>query len=103
MAEEAGKYVTQVTIVTPPATGNQLIVKANPRRWYLRIDFNVGPTHLGPVCPGPVPLAFTSSTTVQLPVEVKFRDAPSLCTGEWYVQNAATSIWTIWETIYVGD
>jgi hypothetical protein len=103
MATEAAKYVSVITIIPPGPASFVQILKADPRRWYIRFGSNDGGANNAVLLPGPLPTNADPTTKSQMPVEVKFRDSPSLCTGEWYLRNDIGTTITIYECIYVGD
>lgn len=101
LAATVGDYQTVVSIVTAPVGSFGKILNADPRRWCVRfmIDPLLG---IGLVlAPGPIPPGFAPTSSTRESVEVKFRDAPSWATGEWYAIDPAGSQIVIWECLYV--
>lgn len=100
-AYTVGLYQTRITLVTAEVSNFGLILPADSRRWAVR--FQVDPLlGIGLVLiPGPVPDGFSPTIAVREAIEVKFRDAPSWCCGEWYAKDPAGSQIIIWECLYV--
>lgn len=99
----ASRYQTVNTLFLFDGSTLQRILKANPRRWYVRFcptnttSLNVHPT------PGP---AFAPASLVTVPpllIESKYKDCPSQCTGEWYAAGPGLTSVMISECIYLGE
>lgn len=100
MAVVASKYQTVNTVFTLDGTTVQRILAANPRRYYVRFS-NVNAIGLTyPLLPGPpVSSAFGPIGTVG-EWELKYTDAPSIVTGEWYCGGGVGGVIIITESIY---
>lgn len=99
----AARYQVKTTIIAPAPGANRQILAADPRRWYLRISIPQAGGTVAAVAPEPLPLAGGSIVNTPMPIEVKFRDAPPMCTGAWWVNNPGAVQFVIWEVIYVGE
>lgn len=103
MAVTASKYQTVVTVFTASGSGFDRILTANPARLF--VQFMPGPS--GVQCPrpipGPIPPSFGTGLILMDSVEYKWRDSPSICSGEWYM--IAGGVWqiTIIESLYIGE
>lgn len=103
LAAIVGQYTTTTQRYT--ASGNpgwELMVRADPRRWFIRIDLNfASPLKFG-VMPGPP--KGDSSTMVMTHdwQEWKFTDCPSICTGEFYCDGGSGNEYLIIQCLYVG-
>lgn len=100
MAETASRYKTTVTKVNPNGDNPQLILKANPRRWYLEIRSAVGNATMGNVLPGPFAGSFVMAGAVASPLIYKWKDSPALIGREWYGLGTDVSGWIIIEETF---
>lgn len=95
-------YLTVNSIVTTAVNGLQRILRAEPRRYYLRFQPGSATSVNGPLMPGP-PLAIVGGPFgLTIPQEWKWRDCPSIVTGEWFVDVAPGNQFVITEVWYVG-
>lgn len=102
MTVTQAEYTTQLTIVTNPGSGFIRVLKANPRRWFVRFESPTGGSSMDYVCPGPVPPFNGQPNSIPSPQEWKFLDCPSLVTGEWYAVGLAGFNLLITEVLYMG-
>lgn len=103
MAGTASRYQTVVTRITGAATGWRQILKANPQRWYVAFAMEGAAGTVGWVMPGPVTNVTTPSAGSNLPIDFKFRDAPSAVIGDWFSAVGAGAGMMIIEVLYVGE
>ena len=102
IAVVASLYTTKNTIVQGDGSGSQLILRANPRRWYVRIAYHHGLNGNYNFQPGPPSGDMIQTFTADNPAEFKFKDCPSIVTGEFYGTWDATTFMIITEVIYTG-
>lgn len=88
LAATAGLYETTSIVVAGALPGWTLILGADPQRWYVRLFATGTPPLNISVCPGPLPINQPPGLIGPTEWEAKYRDAPSLVTGEWYAQLA---------------
>lgn len=80
LAVIASRYQTRITNFVFPAASQDILLQPNPRRWYVR--FEVGQGFGGQyVLPMPTDFDLTLGGLVNLPLEYKYRDCPSIVTG----------------------
>ena len=95
-------YQTKVTIFTSGGAGQERILKADPRRWYVSFDPHVLLGSGSYVIPGPPIQGLAPSNQIGLPSEKKFLDCPSIVTGEWYGNFSGGGSIVITECLYIG-
>jgi hypothetical protein len=101
LAVIAADYQTVVTVTTAPMGSWQLLLKANAKRFNLRI-YNSSGAAAGPmIVPGPPPSSSFGGNVGAYPLEWKYKDAPSATIGEFYVSNTGIVNFLIIETLYL--
>jgi hypothetical protein len=103
MAVEAGRFQTHIFTVQQTAASWQQVLKADARRWHLRIEFTQ--QGVGPAMAAPLPFASGTAAynIIALPIEVKFRDRPAACTGAWGIFCPPGFDVIITEELLVGE
>lgn len=102
MATTTGNYLTRNTVVALTGTGDQLVVKADTRRYWLRI-VSLQPVVAGTyIYPGPVVPAVVAGVFASLDIESKWKDCPSVTAGDWYAVNGGGGSVLVTECLYVG-
>jgi hypothetical protein len=99
----ASRYMTKITVFPTSAVAIQRVLAANPDRWYVRFDSDQFSGFANGLFPGPPTTPPAGVSKEQPPLEYKFRDCPSIVTGEFYLYGGAggTNIY-IFECIYQG-
>lgn len=102
LAKTTSQYQTRVTLLAGAVTAGQLVLKADPRRWYLMVwGESMGP-QMSPVMPGPaIPLG-AMVPTITAPLEWKYRDCPSIVAGEFYAPYASGTGFLFIEVLFLG-
>lgn len=91
-----------VTYFVANGDPSQLLLQANPRRFYVRF-FPVGGGGMPIPIPAPIPPTLTSTGITTESVHYKFDDCPAVVTGEFYIAGPFLgSQFLIIEDIYVG-
>lgn len=101
LAVIASRYQTVNTVFTFDGSPTQMILRGDPKRWYVKFT---NMTITNPVVfpyPGPPvdTAAFFSAPFVS--AEYKYRDCPSVVTGEWYAAGGALVSVLITECLYL--
>lgn len=99
------KRKVESVIFTSDGSGQQLILKADPRRVYVkfRVANNSGFNFPVPY-PKLVPDGMTVDSLTTNEQEYKFKDCPAIVTDEWYIfDNTLTNSIAIITETYVGD
>lgn len=103
LAVIASRYQTVHTPFTFDGSTVQRLVAADPRRWFIRFTLLGAPSGTYPILPGP-PITLPALLGVSISAqEHKYRDCPSIVTGEWYAGAAALDRLIITECIYLGE
>lgn len=100
LAETVSGYQTIISLVPLNSMSFVKVLDLNPDRWYLKVYHSSG--GLGtPVLPGPIPAGTDAVTfTAEPQSEWKFRDCPSIVTGEFFARGGAGENLFIIESIY---
>lgn len=100
MSEVAALYETRHTIFTLDGSARQMVLEADPRRFYVRFSIlnAIGITY--PLLPGPTINSVFPPIAANIEWEVKFKDCPSICTGEWYCGGGAGGAILITECVF---
>lgn len=93
---------TVVTIIPQTTAAGQLILKADPRRLYLEWWGQGMNNSMGAIVPGPYPAAMSGAANMTAPQVWKFKDCPSVVTGEWYSAGAPFNGWVCIQVLFVG-
>jgi len=94
-------YQTEVTLFTFAGLVMEQVLESNPKRWYVEFQVITG---AGSWRLSPEPLA---EPTINGQIEAgtvlsyKYRDCPSVVTGEWYATSILGSVLQITECIYL--
>lgn len=103
MSWTASVYKTVNTAVAVPAGLVAKVLSADPRRYWVLIrpgGFVVADTI---ILPGPVLTGFSTTGLAAETIESKWKDAPSVTAGEWYIYGGAGMVLIVTECLYVGD
>lgn len=103
MAAESSNYTTRVTKVTKPVAGVQLLVEANPGRVFLQIWIPAADPAVPTVFPGPADFGTFVGGPYSLFGEWKWKDAPSVVTGEFYCDTALVASYVLVECVKKGE
>lgn len=101
LAVLASRYQTRNTFYQPSVSGWQLILKADPRRYYVSFRLASAAGFQSCIIPGPVVDGFSPSVTIALPEPAKFRDQPAAVTGEWYLFGSIGETFIITEQLFL--
>lgn len=96
-----GRFVTHVTIVTPPSNSPTPIIGQDMRRYYLRFDINGPVVNNTQVRPAVVDWSSFAFGVAELSIESKWSEQVSLTTGEWVAINCGGVSIIITEVIEV--
>lgn len=96
-------YRTQTTVFIASGAALELILPADPRRWFLQINVGSPFTMNRYIFPGPYPVYTVGIVTQTFPLEFKYRDCPSIVAGEFYGGFSAGSQIFLTECLYVGE
>jgi hypothetical protein len=101
--EIASRYQPRLTLFTPGGLVPwERVLKADARRVYIRFEVINDVAGVTYFIPGPVPAGMPNATTTQGTSEVKFRDRPAACVGEWYCNANGPNQVLITEELEVG-
>ncbi len=102
LSATTARYRTRNSIYVSTGAPWDPVVGENSQRWYLRViklTANVTGSYF---YPGPV-VDFTAFAASQdIPLEVKYRDAPSMVTGEWYGIASPGEKFLVTEVLFMG-
>lgn len=96
------KYQTIISLYTPTVPGIQLILGANARRVYVKFCQNGGAGN-HQILPGTGFFPTAPIPPQELIVEYKWKDCPSVVSGEWYWDGVLLFSVTILECVYLGE
>src|SRR5688572_11107889 len=82
----ASLYKSDTVVYQSDGTGQQMILKKDPRRFYIRFRSNTGAGFLHPY-PGKIPSGASTIVVDNGMQDYKFHDCPGIVTGEWYVNS----------------
>ena len=97
----SAQYMPRVTVFTFDGSNGQVVIAADPRRYYLRIELYVG-SGLQTVWPSPGIPDLATTLGGPFPVEYKWRDCPSITTGAFQGSGMPGTSIVIFEDLYVG-
>lgn len=102
MASITARYQTRVTAV-PAGTGTPyLILRADARRVFAQFFAGSGALSNPQVLPGPPLPGVTLGSAPASPPEWKWKDVPSITTGEFYCYNSPAVVVVAVECLYLG-
>jgi hypothetical protein len=96
----ASDYDTIVEVISLPINDWGLMVEANPNRWYISFSPAFFPPHAGFIGPAPIQNGVTLAVDNIPEIERKYRDCPSIVTGEWYGVSAGGGSILVTQCIY---
>lgn len=99
----AAQYQTKVTRFAIAAPGLVRVLIRDPKRWFVRFERGDVLVVDLPLLPEPYPTGLAGPINQTFPIEFKFRDCPSVVTGEWYGSFGGGSTLIITECVYVGE
>lgn len=102
LAVIASQYETFNTLYVSTVNQMQRILKANPDRWYVQFQALSGGIYNSPLMPGPAILNVPSAPITRPEWEWKYKDAPSIVTGEFYMNMGVGAQILITEVVYEG-
>lgn len=103
MAREGAKFITVNTPRPAVGGGFVLLLKANPRRYYVEFFATGGLGATPGIYPGPLPDTTAAGGKGATSGPYKFKDCPSITTGEFYFFDDGVTNLFITECIYTGE
>lgn len=102
MAALAAQYKTNNYIFeTWSSTSYDLVLAANPMRWYVEFQFSGGAISQFFLVPGPIPNGFLNYQGTRTVAQYKFNDCPSIVTGEFYALSQMPAVLIITECVFL--
>lgn len=102
VAVAGSRYGVRTTLVTPNGQPVQRVVVADPRRCYFEVYSSIGGTTVGQLLPVSNPPGGFTFAAVGAPIVQKWKDAPALCTGDWYGAGTDAAGWLLIECFLLG-
>lgn len=96
------RYENQSIIYTGDGTAMQLVLPADSQRFFVRFEASGFAAFTSPLFPGPVPDPLPVGSQAVLPVEYRFRDCPSIVTGEFYCGVGGGTEIVIFTSRFIG-
>ena len=103
MAALAAMYQTKSSTFEAWNNDYQLVLAANPQRFYVEFQFAGGVVSDVFLIPGPLPIGLLWHTLFFAKREYKYYDCPSIVTGEFYCRSQMPAVLVITEVLYVGN
>lgn len=99
----AALYQTKNTRISFTSNVVVQVLNSDPTRIYVRFVNGNGGATLQQCYPGPLTSTTVGSGAAPSPIEAKFKDGPSMVTGEWYCSGVLGQSILITEVLYLGD
>lgn len=102
VSDIAGGYTVRMTVTDVLPAGWQLILKADPSRYFVRFDMLTGIVTNQFVAPNGATIQITGPAFSNLPRIAKFSEEPAAVGGEWYIFATGGEVLVIEEIFQLG-
>lgn len=102
IAVAGSRYGVRVSLVPPNGNPVQRVIVADTRRCYFEAYSSIGGTTVGQLLPVASPPAGFGFSAVSAPIVQKWKDAPALCTVDWYGAGTDAAGWLVIECFLLG-